>query len=178
MSAGIERPDEPVVEEGNPASLQQQVVARVGVGGKQHETVEASVEEAEHDLAYLVALDGRFLERGHERIALDEFLRDDPGAAVVQIDLGHHDVRVAGVELGKLLLVVRLAPVVELLQNPLLYLVGDLLRVEVGSDRHREFAHRADVPDVGSHRIVDARVLDLDGNGLAARQRRSVNLTD
>src|SRR5688572_14915185 len=80
---------------------------------------------------------------------------------------------------GEIALVLRLEPVVELLQKPLAHDLEDPPRVEPvrSSDRHEapEQGHGA---KVALQRAVYTRVLHLDRNGTAVRQTGAMNLPD
>ena len=68
--------------------------------------------------------------------------------------------------------------VVELLGDALAQLVGDLLGVEARRDPPEQLQHHADVLEVGADDVLDAGVLDLDGDGAAVVQLGLVDLAD
>jgi hypothetical protein len=75
-------------------------------------------------------------------------------------------------------LVGRLQLVVELVDDALADLVPDRLGVELGGDRPGEPEQHPEVLHVGADRVVDAGVLDLDGDVAAVLQRGAVDLAD
>ncbi len=75
-------------------------------------------------------------------------------------------------------LILSLELVVELLLNPGADLLADRLRVHPRRDPLREPENQAEVLHVGAHGGGDARVLDLDRDLAAVRERRAVDLAD
>ncbi len=136
----------------------------MGVAGELAVAIQAAEEEAEDDLANAVALGlGAFLEL-LEADALDELADEHPLARERADDLGDDDERVAGEDAGERALVLGLELVVELLDDPLLDLLGDRLDVERGSHALEQPHDHVQVLHVRPHGAGHARVLDLDGH--------------
>ena len=134
--------------------------------------------EAEQDLAPARALFVAVAEDLREAAAVDELGDDHALAAEVAHHLRHVDERVAAVLAGERAVVGRLELVVELLGDALTQLVGDLLGVEARRDPAEQLQHHADVLEVGADDVLDAGVLDLDGDRAAVVQLRLVDLAD
>ena len=97
--------------------------------------------------------------------------------------VGHVDVRVVAVVVGEHLLVAGLEPVVELLDQALFDLRHHVVGIEPAEALLQQRAEHAGVLEVGRDRLVDAGVLDLDGDrhllaGVGMEGDRTVHLAD
>ena len=102
---------------------------------------------------------------------------DAPGAELVD-DVGHVDERVAAVEVGEQPLVLRLEAVVDLLGEAGPQLLDERPGLEAGEQHPHQADEEVAVVEVGLDRLVDARVLDLDGDGPSVVGHRPVDLAD
>jgi hypothetical protein len=134
--------------------------------------------EAEDDLADPVALGLRGRGDLLEALALDVLGHDHTLAA----ELGHHarddDEGVAPVEAGERAVVRRLQLVVQLLDDARSDLLTDGLHVHLRGDPLCQAQQHPQVLHVGAHRVVDARVLDLDRDVAAVVEAAPVDLSD
>ncbi len=136
------------------------------------------VVEAEDDLADPVALGLRLGAQGLEPVAGDQLGDEDVLAAEVGDHVRDADERVASVDPRHRPVVGGLELVVELVDDPGADLLADRLDVELRGHPPREPQEHAEVLHVGSHRVGDARVLDLDRDAAPVEQGRPVDLAD
>ena len=171
-------PDQPEVEEGDPAAALEQVVARVRVAVEGAHVVQAAEDEAVDRLGGQVAFVLRPAGEFGEADSAGELAGHHPAGGQPVDDPGDGDSGVAVVVGGHQALVGGLTAVVELLTDPVPQLAQQ--RVDVlgrrGDAQHP--AQQRDVAQVGRDGLGDARVLDLDGDRAAVEGDRAVYLPD
>src|SRR5437660_5992552 len=148
------------------------------VSGELAMAIEASEDEAEHDLPEAVALGLwtmlELLEADAAHVRAHEHALARHGGD----HLGHHDERVALEDARQRALVLRLELVVELLDDPLPYLLGDRLDIEPRRHALEQAQDHVEVLQVRAHRRGHARILDLDRNLAAILERPAIYLAD
>ncbi len=159
------------------AVVAQREVPRVRVGVQQPGALRRREVQRRQQLPRPVAHLGRALgDHLRQRRPADPLGHEHLGTGVD--DLGDEDLPVVAVGVGELALRGRLQLVVELLQQPLAQLDGELLDVEV---RLQHFEQRRDprqLAQVRAQRVARAGVLDLDGHLAPVVPHRPVHLAD
>ena len=157
--------DQAEVEERHPTAAVEQVVARMGVAVELVHPVQRAEHEAEQALAGEVAL---VLVPGEQllpRRAGDQLGRQHPRRRQLGQHVGDVDERVVAVVVGEVLLVLRLPPVVELLDQTLLDLGHHLVGIETAEALTQDRAEQVGGAQVALDGLADAGVLHLDGDG-------------
>ena len=148
------------------------------VAGNDAFAPEETEEEAEHDLANVVAL--RLVELG-------DLLRPQPvhvlgdehaSGREIRVHAWHTNVRMAPEQLRQAALLLRLDLVVELIGDPLAHLTQQRRGVATRRETRDDRADEPDRPQVAFDRVADVGVLNLHRDVLAVAGVRAVDLTE
>ena len=139
---------------------------------------EETEEEAEHDLANVVAL---------RLVELRDLLRSQPvhilgdehaSGREIRVHAWHANVRVAPEQPREAALLLRLDLVVELIGDPLAHLAQQRSGVATRRETRDDRADEPDRPQVAVDRVAEVRVLNLHRDALAVAGKRAVDLTE